>query len=436
MKRPSQRASSQGSVFIIVLVVCLGLVSLTLVFGHSMVMTYRGEETELAGRQAEQAIQGAARYAEELIASGTSPQLPDLSTYQSEAVPVGDATFWFIGEPPSSPTTQVTDEPSFGLVDEASKLNLNTASLTMLENLPDMTPDLAQAIVQWRTASTSTSAGTSAATTEADSTSKGGPFESLAELAQVNDQNGGDPTILYGDDLNLNHVLDTNENHGGGQFNPGIFEYTTVFSREPNTQASGAARVNVTQTNAAMTSLLTTTFGQSRGTQIVRRLASGGPVRSVLEFYIRSGISATELDTLTPKLTMKGGAFSTGLINVNTASTTVLQCIPGITQSIAAQIVSARANQTTASTNLAWLVAIMGNAVAVQAGPYLTTYCYQVTADVAAVGRLGRGYRRTLFVIDSSTGTPEIVYRRNMASLGWALGPTALQTLASNKVVQ
>jgi len=49
------------------------------------------------------------------------------------------------------------------------------------------------------------------------------------------------------------------------------------------------------------------------------------------------------------------------------------------------------------------------------------------------VGRYGRGYRRTLFVIDNSTGTPQIVYRRNLASMGWALGADARQMLASAK---
>ena len=46
------------------------------------------------------------------------------------------------------------------------------------------------------------------------------------------------------------------------------------------------------------------------------------------------------------------------------------------------------------------------------------------------MGRHGRGYRRTLFVIDNGTGTPQIVYRRNLSSLGWALGAAARQTIA------
>ena len=93
-----------------VLIVCLGLVSLTLLFGHAMMMSYRGSETDLAGRQADRAIEGAVQYASYLMAnvsaSGTSSSsgtsggylLPDPTTYQSQAVPVGDATFWFIGE--------------------------------------------------------------------------------------------------------------------------------------------------------------------------------------------------------------------------------------------------------------------------------------------------------------------------------------------------
>ncbi len=87
-------------------------------------------------------------------------------------------------------------------------------------------------------------------------------------------------------------------------------------------------------------------------------------------------------------------------------------------------------SQATPSTNLAWVATILGNAAAIQAGPYLTTQTFQVTADVAAVGRYGRGYRRTLFVIDGSTGTPQIVYRHNMASLGVAIGADSLQKLA------
>jgi len=56
------------------------------------------------------------------------------------------------------------------------------------------------------------------------------------------------------------------------------------------------------------------------------------------------------------------------------------------------------------------------------AGPYITAHSYQFTADVAAVGHYGRGYRRVKFVFDTSDGTPRIVYRQDLTHLGWALG--------------
>jgi hypothetical protein len=54
-------------------------------------------------------------------------------------------------------------------------------------------------------------------------------------------------------------------------------------------------------------------------------------------------------------------------------------------------------------------------------------------ADVVAVGRHGRGYRRTQFVIDVSGEEPGIIYRRNLAPLGWALGQETQRTLAMER---
>jgi len=431
-----KNARQRGYVLIIVLVVCLGLVSMTLLFAHAMAMAYRGSETDIAGRQADRAIEGAVQYAEYLMQNVQTPGylLPDPTLYQSGTVPVGDATFWFIGDPATSGSSAGTNTPAFGLMDEASKLNINTASLAMLENLPNMTQNLAQAIVTWRTSGTSTTSS-SASTGASSSTpsSKGGPFESIYELAQVCMVDGDDISILYGNDTNLNHVVDANED-SGGQYNPGIYEYVTAFSREPNTMADGTKRLNVTAPSAALTQLLETKFGTTRGRQIARQTA-GEPIRSVLEYYVRSGMTAAEFAQISDYLTMSNGNYAVGLVNVNTASEAVLECIPGITQQLADQLISTRTGQTTPATNLAWVVPILGRPVSFQAGPYLTAKTYQVTADIAAVGPNGRGYRRTQFVIDGSTGTPQVVYRHNMASLGWALGPDALSTVGQQNTL-
>ena len=157
----------------------------------------------------------------------------------------------------------------------------------------------------------------------------------------------------------------------------------------------------------------------------------------MLEFYARSGLSAADFETLEPYLTNGAGDYVLGLINVNTASEAVLACVPGIGDTFAAALVSTRAARGTSpdQSDMSWVVTTLGLQSCTAAGPYLTTRSYQLSVDVAAVGRFGRGYRRTRFVIDTSTGTPQVVYRRDLAFLGWALGRgerTNLQNQSGN----
>ncbi|HNC99511.1 MAG TPA: hypothetical protein PKW90_25485, partial [Myxococcota bacterium] len=128
-----------------VLWVAFGLVSLALYFAHSMSMELRASENRAAAIAAEQAIDGASRYVNYLLSNLDLPgALPEVANYQREGVAIGAASFWFIGrdERQISPT-----EPQFSLVDENSKINLNTATLDMLLALPRMTPALAADLV-------------------------------------------------------------------------------------------------------------------------------------------------------------------------------------------------------------------------------------------------------------------------------------------------
>src|SRR5256885_3560143 len=117
------RNTERASTFLIVLWIAFGLVSMALYFGHAMHYELRASDNRVSGQAAEQAIEGAVRYINNLLAYqsayGSNGILPDISSYVSEAVPLGDARFWLIGR--DTNTLSGSGVLSFGLVDEASK---------------------------------------------------------------------------------------------------------------------------------------------------------------------------------------------------------------------------------------------------------------------------------------------------------------------------
>lgn len=428
-------SKENGSVLIIIIWICLGLVSLTLVFGHTMAMAFRGSDNELAGRQSDLAIEGASRYIMTFLATPESfGIMPTTDSYQSNKVALGESYFWLIGRPDSS---DASGQITYGIIDEASKINLNTATRTMLEALPGMTPELAAAIIDWRDTNSDVTPGGAENETYARMSPprlcKNAPFETVEELLMVN---GMTEQILYGEDLNRNGVLDPNENdadasqpsdNADGKLDRGLIDYVTVFTRESNKRSSGERRINVSNVTGRSNDLrnyLNTTLGTGRGDRLQNRRYG-----SVLEFCVRNRFTVDETDKIFSDLTVSNAETLPGKINVNTASEAVLACVPGIDKDKASQIIAARMTRKTTTGGIGWIVNILGNNSAIAAGPYLTSQSWQETVDIASTGRHGRGYRRTLFVIDRSGDAPEVVYRRNLSGLGWALGADVRQAL-------
>lgn len=431
--RPSRKET--GSVLIIVIWVCLGLVALTVYFADSMISEMRAADNRVVQVAARQAAAGGTRYAAFILSQfGTNGTVPYRADYSTEDIPVGDASFWLIGRDPDQ---RPTEEPVFGLVDEASKLNLNTATRSMLEALPTMTPELADAIISWRTRSQSGAGDSTYGRLDPPRTNKGGPFETVDELRLVY---GATLDLIFGEDVNRNGALDENENDGDqsaprdnsdGLLQPGILEYVTVYSREPNTRANGSRRINIAQAPARL-QFLQQRFGP-RGQQIAAAIGPG-EIRSVAEFMVASRLSAEEFTQIRGDITVSNGSTIQGLINVNTASETVLACIPGIGPDNAAAIVAYRlANPDVTRGAFTWLTQVLSRGEITRAGPYLTDRSYQFTADVAAVGRSGRGYCRTRTVFDMTRATPRIIYHQDLTAYGWALGPRVRQLLRDAK---
>ena len=475
------RAEQRASVLVIVLWISFGLVVLALYFSQSANLEFRAADNRVAALEAEQAIEGAVRYLTNVLATvqTNNGTLPDPLTYQQTAMPVGDAMVWLIGRDTNDWQTG-PDVPVFGLVDEASKLNLNTATAAMLQWLPRMTPDLAANIVAWResaSSSSNSSAGSSSSTGVQSGTylrlslpylCKNSPFETVDELHLVY---GLTNALLYGEDMNLNGVLDANENDGdatappddaNGRLDPGLFEYVTIWSREPNITGEGSNRIDVTTTSGQQqfASLLQQKFSVSRANEILLSVGlsgagggtnrtggggtggggasgggggtSGGPggggatttptFGSVMQFYLTSGMTEDEFAQIADYITTTNSTYLDGLVNVNTAREAVLGCIPGVGTNNAPALVAYRLSHADKLSTVAWVADVLDRTSAIQAGPYVTTRSFQYTADLAAVGHHGRGYRRVKFVFDTGEGLPMIRYRQDLTSLGWALG--------------
>jgi type II secretory pathway component PulK len=429
--RPAIAGRQCGSILIIVLWITFGLVAITLFFANSMSSELRAADNRVCSLGADQAIEGAARYvAQVLTDQATNGIVPYYTDYASEAVLVGDSHFWMIGR---NDGQSAADQMTFGLVDEGAKLNLNNPDITaeMLEMLPGMTSEFAAAIIDWRDANEDITSGGAEAETYSrlrpPYACKNADFDTVNELRLVA---GATQELLFGEDLNQNGVLDPNETDldRDGIADSGILEYVTVYSREPNTRADGTARVNVNQ-RQELSTLLQEQFSTAQANQILARL--GPPTRqfsSLLTFYVASGMSEAEFMQIEADITTESGAFIEGRVNVNTASAAVLACIPQIGEDKAIELVNYRLSNAESLNSVAWVKNILTSEQMEQAGPFLTGQTYVFTADLAALGPFGRGYRRTRFVFDLTEGAPKIIYRQNLNALGWALGAEVRQT--------
>lgn len=143
------------------------------------------------------------------------------------------------------------------VIDEASKLNINTATKNQLLELPNMLEDVADAIIDWRDNNDSVSGlgveGEYYETLTYGYRIRNGPLRTLRELLLVR---GVTEELFYGEDTNFNGILDYNErdgdesppaDDGDDELDPGWIAYLTCYSYDNNTDAEGSARININQ---------------------------------------------------------------------------------------------------------------------------------------------------------------------------------------------
>jgi len=435
-QRLKRRDSARGTVLIVTMWILLVLAGLVLVLARAVRVEGDRSANDLAALQATTVEQGAIQY---VLASvdGLQGQTPTEADVPCEAIRVGDGAFWIL-----HPTSDDDLTYSYGITDEASKMNLNTATVDMLSKLPGMTAEFAASIVDWRDADSDVTPG--GAESEyylmlADPYEcKNGPLETVEELFLIR---GASKEIIFGQDANRSGILDPGENavsvtgspsSSGSRLDRGIFPYVTVYTSEPNTTAAGGSRINVNDPpSQALVDLLRASVPSNRLPGVLDRIRRDRPFRNVLDFYFRAGLTLNEFQAMANQITTSAQKNPAGLINVNTAPKEVLLCLPGLEESDVSALLAQRSAADTDRTSMAWVAQALPRAKAVAIGGSITGQSFQFSADIVSLAASGRAFKRCRVVVDARTTPPRVIYRQNLTHLGWPLSPDIVTQLRS-----
>lgn len=428
----TSRRAQRGTILIAVLGVLVALTGLALLFCRETRTEVAISANDLARSQADAICRGAlqqvAHYLTATDGSISADGLP------CQAVALGPGYYWLL-RPDMSASGSVT----YGLVDEACRVNLNSAPLEMLSLLPGATPEIAASIVDWRDPDNDMTGGGAEneyyAILPQPRHAKSGPLETVDELLLVKDVT---PDIFLGSDLNRNGMPDSTE---AGGFGTGstlgsaapLWQFVTTCSRDPNVDSQQQGRININRGISPVISALSNVLPQNRMDEVAPRIVSGRPFDNVLDFYFKLGLTQDEFRQVVDRFTSTRGTFVPGLINVNRAPKEVLMCLPSLESRDADALIAARTGENANLANLAWVVNVLPREKAVAIGGLITTRSFQFTADIVAATRDGRAFKRFQAVIDASENPPRVLCWRDLTALGWPLDPAILRSMRQGK---
>ena len=328
------------------------------------------------------------------------------------------------------------------VIDQASKLNINTATKEQLMELPEMLEDIADAIIDWRDNNeTISGAGAEAEYYETlpyPYRVRNGPFRTIRELLLVR---GVTEELFYGEDTNFNGQLDYNENDGdqsppnddaNGELDLGWIEYLCCYSYANNTDAEGETRINI---NSANRRTLEDSLGikssharwivDNRNHDSIADLINNN---SPQEPQPGNSSNAQPIDlqtfgSIADKITVSNNEKTEGKININTASEIVLSALLGGDESgmqLAEQIVGYREEQLYGMESIAEILQFGGmsvntfkeiaDSVTVRSDVY-TILCFATAERASSSGLANDGLTiRTEVVVDRSSTPYEILY--------------------------
>lgn len=434
-------ARRRGTVLIIAMLVSFALASLVLVLCRGMRAENIAAANESAALQADAIERGAEQYVLGMLSQEGEETL-NISEDQFNSVRVGDGYFWVL-----RPQFDDASMPTFGLMPESAKLNLNNASYDQLSLIPGMDYTSASSIMDWK----DTDNNVERDGAESDYYlalpdpyfCKSEAFETVEELLLVR---GMTREVLYGDGTapplgqrGQMIVRDVTSISFEPQLARGLFDLFTVKSVEPNTAADGQQRININvdrDQRPAMRQRLLDRLKQridpARALQIVSKVG-GDRMRNVFVMYYRCQLKPDELDKIADHISNSTSATLPGRININTAPREVLRTLPGLEDSDVDKLIAARPSAGDIKPGaLSWVVQALGERTGArefdEVASRITTHSYQWSADILAVSGNGRAFKRCRVIIDTQSGTPQIVYRRDLTQRGW---PMDTQILAS-----
>ncbi|MBN1845752.1 MAG: general secretion pathway protein GspK [Sedimentisphaerales bacterium] len=317
---------------------------------------------------------------------------------------------------------------AYGVCDEASKLNLNAATPEMLVRLTGMTEELVQPLLNWRQ-DRSPPAGDSRALASVSPAQRRTAyvrvFTTIRSLGLVPSMR---PEHLFGEDANLNGLLDDNENDGDLSYPPddqngvlkrGLLSYVTVYSFDRNEDGMGRPRINI---NTADQQQLETELGLEEGhvLWILERQGQFAGVADLLDVNTLiqeetvGSVRASRLHSSDPldkpkpvsipldlktfrriadRITVMDDEIIPGRINVNTAGREVLCALPGMTGALADRLIDRRRELPDGYTSIAEVLFVpqMTLPIFKRIAPWIT-----VRSNVFTVHSTGRAARSGL----------------------------------------
>ena len=258
----------------------------------------------------------------------------------------------------------------YGLTDYGATVNINVADEKQIDALTDQTlePEQIATILDWRDQDQQPRPGGAEAThygrLDFPYRVRNGELATLRELRLIHRI---DATTFFGEDANLNGLLDAAEDDGDktrpddnadGRLDHGLAGLVNVYDYERNQTADGGKRVNINEADA---NALQTELYLSK--PLAKKVAekSGNPkyssVFDLLEVKADKppATEQTDEDVVTEitlewiaenldELTLSKEETLRGRVNVNTASRRVLLSVPEMTQTLADSIISYRAS--------------------------------------------------------------------------------------------